>query len=172
MVIAVSPYTAKTQCRKFETNIPRKGIARPQSQFSHLCVCERFIYSHNQSACSAAGKKVDRSWEYINCSQTHECVNWDLGLARKGIHRWDFRCSVVNPKPKQLIHRRLCFASGWVYRSVLVIRVSTDVTFWHSAEYGRDFRCNSGEIPRNSAEFRGISPELRRNVVKTVLVTA
>jgi hypothetical protein len=42
-------------------------------------------------------------------------------------------------------------------------RVSTEVTFWHSAEYGSDFRCNSSEIPRNSAEFRGISPELRRN---------
>jgi hypothetical protein len=42
-------------------------------------------------------------------------------------------------------------------------RVSTEVTFWHSAEYGSYFRCNSGEIPRNSAEFRGISPELRRN---------
>ncbi len=26
---------------------------------------------------SAAGKYVDRSWEYINRSQTHECVNWD-----------------------------------------------------------------------------------------------
>ena len=36
-------------------------------------------------------------------------------------------------------------------------RVSTEVTFWHSAEYGSDFRCNSGEIPRNFAEFRGIS---------------
>jgi hypothetical protein len=44
-----------------------------------------------------------------------------------------------------------------------VIRVSTEVTFWHSAEYGSDFRRNSGEIPRNSAEFRGISPELRKN---------
>jgi hypothetical protein len=42
-------------------------------------------------------------------------------------------------------------------------RVSTEVTFWHSAVYGSDFRRNSGEIPRNSAEFRGISPELRRN---------
>jgi hypothetical protein len=46
----------------------------------------------------------------------------------------------------------------WGYR-----RVSTEVTFWHSAEYGSDFRLNSGEIPRNSAEFRGISPELSRN---------
>ncbi len=26
--------------------IPFRGIARPQSQFPHSCVCERFIYSH------------------------------------------------------------------------------------------------------------------------------
>jgi hypothetical protein len=31
-------YTAKTKCRKFETNIPRKGILGPQSQFPHSCV--------------------------------------------------------------------------------------------------------------------------------------
>jgi hypothetical protein len=30
-------YTAKTKCRKFETNIPRKGISGPQSIFPHLC---------------------------------------------------------------------------------------------------------------------------------------
>jgi hypothetical protein len=51
----------------------------------------------------------------------------------------------------------------WTRRFQPIDRVSTEVTFWHSAEYGSDFRCNSGEIPRNSAEFRGISPELRRN---------
>jgi hypothetical protein len=65
----------KEPCRKFETNIPRKGIARPQSQFQHSCVCERSIYSHNRSAYSSAEKYVDRSWEYINRSQTHECGN-------------------------------------------------------------------------------------------------
>jgi hypothetical protein len=59
-------YTAKTQHRKFETNISRKEIARPQSQFPHSCVCERFIYSHDGSAYSAAGNTyVDRFWEYI-----------------------------------------------------------------------------------------------------------
>jgi hypothetical protein len=47
-------YTARNQYRKFETNIPRKGIARPPSQFPHSCVWERFIYSHDQSAYSAA----------------------------------------------------------------------------------------------------------------------
>jgi hypothetical protein len=61
--------TAKTQYRKFETNIPSKGLVRPQSQFPHSCVCERFSYSNDRSAYSAAGNYVDRSWEYINDSQ-------------------------------------------------------------------------------------------------------
>ncbi len=51
----VTSYTAKTKCRKFETNIPRKGISGPQSLFPHSCVCERIIYSHDGSACSAGG---------------------------------------------------------------------------------------------------------------------
>ncbi len=35
-------------------------------------------------------KYVDRSWEYINRSQTHECGNWGLGctIPRKGIYKW------------------------------------------------------------------------------------
>ncbi len=36
---------------------PKKEIARP--------VCERFIYSLDRSAYSAARKYVDRTWEYI-----------------------------------------------------------------------------------------------------------
>jgi hypothetical protein len=56
-------YTAKTQYRKFETNIPRQGIAGPESQCPHSCVCERFIYYHDLSACSAAEKYLDRSWK-------------------------------------------------------------------------------------------------------------
>jgi hypothetical protein len=54
--------------RQAKTDIPRKGIVRPQSQFPHSCVCERFIYSHDLSAYSAARKYVDRSCEYINRS--------------------------------------------------------------------------------------------------------
>ncbi len=50
-----SPRTAKTKCRKFETNIPRKGISGPQSQFPHSCVCGRIIYFHDGSAFSAGG---------------------------------------------------------------------------------------------------------------------
>jgi hypothetical protein len=58
--LCIVQYTAKTQYRKFETNISRKENALPQSQFLHSYFCERFIYSHDRSACliaySAAGK--------------------------------------------------------------------------------------------------------------------
>ncbi len=76
--------TAKNQCRKLVTNIPRKGFARSQSHFPQSCVCERFIYSHGWSCWR---KYVDWSLEYINHSQTHECGSWDWGRAipRKGI---------------------------------------------------------------------------------------
>jgi hypothetical protein len=47
--------TAKNLYRKLETNIPRKGIAQPQPQFPHSCVCECFIYFQDRSAYSAAG---------------------------------------------------------------------------------------------------------------------
>ncbi len=67
------------------------------SQLLHSYICERFIYFQDRSAYSAVGKYVDQSWEYINCSQIHECGNWDWGrtIPRKGIHKWDFPCSVL-----------------------------------------------------------------------------
>ncbi len=54
------------------------------------------FYSQDRSAYSAAGKFVERSWKYINRSQTHGCGNWDWGrtIPFLGIHKWDFRCSV------------------------------------------------------------------------------
>ncbi len=61
----------------------------------------------------AAAKYV----EYINLSQTHECGNWDWGRAipKKGIHKWDFRCSAANfytlnsaDQQHLLIHSHVC----------------------------------------------------------------
>ncbi len=64
--------TAKTQYRKFETNIPRKGVVRPQSQIPQSCSCVRFIYYHDRSAFSAAGNMwTDPGNICINRSQTH-----------------------------------------------------------------------------------------------------
>jgi hypothetical protein len=38
--------------RQFRLYIPFLGIARPQPQFPHSCVFERFIYSQDQSTYS------------------------------------------------------------------------------------------------------------------------
>jgi hypothetical protein len=54
-------HTATTQYRKFETNISKKGTARLQSQFLYSYFCERFIYSSDRSAYSAAKKYVGRT---------------------------------------------------------------------------------------------------------------
>ncbi len=64
------------------------------SSYTHISVRDLYTYFQDRSAYSAAGKYVDRSWEYINRSQTHECGNWGRAIPRKGIHKWDFPCNV------------------------------------------------------------------------------
>ncbi len=74
-----------------------RGHAVPISTF----MCRWAIYLFPQSICLFCYRKyVDWSWEYRNCSQTHECGNWDWGRAipRRGIHIWDLRCSACFPK--------------------------------------------------------------------------
>ncbi len=91
-----SALTAKIQYRKIETNIPKKGIAQPQSQFPHVFVSDLYTPTIKVPILFA-GKYVDRSWEYIIRSQTHKCGNGDWGRAipRKGIHKWDFHSSAL-----------------------------------------------------------------------------
>ncbi len=66
--------------RQFRLYIPFLGIARPQPQFPHSCVCERFIYSQNRSTYFLQQKRqTHRGNICIIRSQTHECGNWDWG---------------------------------------------------------------------------------------------
>ncbi len=68
------------------------GASVPISTF----MCLWLIYIFPRSVCLFCWRTyVDRSWDYINRSQTHECGNWGWGRAipRKGIHQWDFLCS-------------------------------------------------------------------------------
>jgi hypothetical protein len=84
-------YVSKTQdsssvrtARKIPFMYCFLGIARPQSQFPHSCVCEQFLNIARIGPLHifpAAEYKADRWWEYINRSQTHECGNWDCGRA-------------------------------------------------------------------------------------------
>jgi hypothetical protein len=89
----------KDKIPKFRNKYSQKrniGVSVPISTFMRLWV----IYIFPRSACLFCWRKyVDLSWDYINRSQTHECGNWGWGRAipRKGIHKWDFRCSAVVP---------------------------------------------------------------------------
>ncbi len=78
-----------------------RGV-RPQSQFLHLCVCERFIYSQDCSTYFPAAEQADGSWKYRNISQIYECRNWETEhyysvlekrslhtVSFLGIHQWE-----------------------------------------------------------------------------------
>ncbi len=78
------------------------------SSYTHISV--RNVYISRIDLPSAAGKYMDQSWEHYNCSQTHECGNWDWGRAtpRKGIHKWNFLCSTrVRHSSDGIVVRRL-----------------------------------------------------------------
>ncbi len=113
--------TAKTQYRKFEANIPRKGIARPQSQFHiHVLVSD---YIFPRSVC------LDWSWEYIYKLLTDTWM-WQLGLRPRNscleIHKWDFRCSVEARLPMSGIE-----ASRLVLISYSLSSWHTSYPFWN-----------------------------------------
>jgi hypothetical protein len=56
----------------FMYRIPFLGIARPQSQFPHSCVCEQFGYSQHRSTYLAAAEQTDQSGNTLNLSQIYE----------------------------------------------------------------------------------------------------
>jgi hypothetical protein len=99
---AVNPYfflilTAKTQYRKFETNIPRKGIARPQIFNFKIHVSVSDLYIRTIGLPIRLQENMWTTPGNINRSQTHECGNWDRGgaIPRKEIHKWFFVVAVL-----------------------------------------------------------------------------
>ncbi len=62
---------------KFHLCFSFLGTALPQSQFPHLCVCERFIYPQDWSTYFPAAEQTVRQWKYINPSQIYKCRNWE-----------------------------------------------------------------------------------------------
>jgi hypothetical protein len=74
-----------------------KKELRSLSPYFHIhvsvSVCD---VSHDQSTYFPAAEYADRSWEYINRTPKHECMNWDCGRAVPfmGIYVSNFRCSI------------------------------------------------------------------------------
>ncbi len=90
------------------------------SYYTHTSVRD-FLNFQDHSAHSAAGKYVDRSCDYINRSQTHECGNWDWGppVPVKGICKWDFPCSVAGKSLLQLQTKRIFLSMSCRVKSIL-----------------------------------------------------
>ncbi len=80
------------------------GVLVPISTFMRLLV----IYILLRSVCLFCWRKyVEWSLDYINRSQTQECGNWGWGraISRKGIHKWDFLCSVAVAEAEKVPHK-------------------------------------------------------------------
>ncbi len=82
----VIPFVLSTLQTKSDLWTSRKETARPQSQFTHLCICERFIYSHNWSTFPAA-EQADRLWEYINA---HRNIHVGIRTEAAQFHFWEY----------------------------------------------------------------------------------
>jgi hypothetical protein len=61
--------------REMKLLFPKQNFNVLHSSFTHISVKD--LYIQDRSSYFVAGKYVDRSWEYINRSQTHECENYD-----------------------------------------------------------------------------------------------
>jgi hypothetical protein len=91
--------------RKSYLCIPSLGIAGPQSQFPHscVCVCERFIYFQDRSTNFLQQKQINRS-------QTYESGNWDcsraspfLGLFVSNFRYWFFAVrDIYQPRTRHI----------------------------------------------------------------------
>ncbi len=89
--------TAKNQYQNSKQISQKRNCAAPTVLLSTF-ICLWAIYTFPRLICLFCCRKyVNRSWEYLNRLQTHECGNWDWGRAipRKGIQTLDFRCSAA-----------------------------------------------------------------------------
>ena len=88
------------------------------------------IYIFPGSVCLFCCREIyGRSWEYINRSQTHKCGNWDWGRAIpiKGIHNWEFPCSVSlwkNRHKRRHVSTIFCYQMLQCSFSCMQIRVA------------------------------------------------
>jgi hypothetical protein len=95
---------------------PEKGnCASYQGPISTLlCLWVIYIFPGSVHIFPAA-EQADPSWEYLNCSQTHECGNWDCGRAIYflGVYVSNFRYWLLGE------HFYISLTLSWIYKTLL-----------------------------------------------------
>ncbi len=85
--------------------------------YTFMCLRAIYIYPTVGLPILLQKNMLDRSWEYINRSQTHACENWDCGRAIPflGIHKWVFRYSAArNEMDAESVEMLREITSCWV----------------------------------------------------------
>ncbi len=105
-------------CNKYSQ---KRNIGVSVQITTFMCLWANYIFP--RWVCLFCWRKyVDRSWEYKNRLQTHECWNWGWGRAipRKGIYKRNCRCSVV-----WFIQQTICLMWLVIYKMQFMWVVTT-----------------------------------------------
>jgi hypothetical protein len=173
----INPASPKPPCsaphcnQKSHLCIPRKGIARPQSQFPHSCVCERFLYSQDKSQIFLKGIFFFFSFYFrwvVRASdsqcRSRNCSGFDLRILRvSGI--WGAADEAVLNIVYKKVHILSCSRIGRqilkIYKSLTALEFGTDaaqILFWEC--FFRIFSVVS--LPVRPETLAGCRPKTQR----------